>query len=807
METLLQDIRYGSRMLLKRPGFTLVAVLTLGLGIGANSVIFSVVNGVLVRPLPFGEPERLVYVWGRNRTLGISQGYLSAADVVDYRERSRSFEKIAAYTTVPVNLTGTGQAERLEGILVTTNFFQTLGVEPVLGRAFMPEEGLEGRDRVVTISYALWRRQFGGDPNLIGRTIRLDRIDANSFTVVGVMPAEFQFPQRTDVWMPFEFDAEETRGGGHDFRVIARLKPGGTLGQAQAEVDAIGRGLAEQYPATNAGWDLMLVTFTDYIFGNTSVALLMLLAAVWFVLLIACTNVANLQLARAVARHKELAIRTALGAGRARIIRQLLTENLLLAMLGGALGLLLAEWGLDLLRALGPDSIPRLSEVSINSRALGFTIALSLVTGVIFGLVPALQVSKLNLNEALKEGGRSANASSARHNRVRAALVVSQVALALVLLIGAGLMIKSFLRLREVDPGFNAENILTAGISLTRADYPQDDPRRTAFFQQVIGRVKALPGVASAGAISHLPLGGRGVNMRFTIDGGSPASPTDELAADLRVTSPGYFETMEIPLMKGRVFTEGDAVSTPRVIIVNESFARRFFPGSDPVGRHLKVGASLFTGEIVGVIGNVRHRGLEAEARPEIYISYLQNTLWPVMNLVVRTSSDPNLLASAVRSEIQAVDKDQPVFNIKTMDQLLSESVAQRRFSMMLLGAFAVLALLLAAAGLYGVMSYLVGQRTHEIGVRMALGAQSVDVLRLILGQGLRLTLIGIAIGLLAAFALTRVLTTLLYGVKATDPATFVSIPLLLTLVALLACYVPARRAMKVDPMIALRNE
>jgi putative ABC transport system permease protein len=806
LETLWQDLRYGARMLWKHPGFSFVAVLTLALGIGANTAIFSIVNGVLLRPLPYPEPDHLLYIWGRNKSLGISQGYLSAFDVVDYRERSGSFEQIAAYTTVPVNLSHTGQPERLEGILVTTNFFQTLGVQPLLGRTFLAEEGSEGRDHVVMISYGLWQRQFGGDPNLIGRTLRLDRIDGNSFLVVGVMPAEFQFPQRTDVWMPFDFDPEETHGGGgRDWRVIARLKPGRDVRQAQAEINTISQRLAEQYPATNAGWDLMLVAFPEYIFGNTRTALLMLLAAVGFVLLIVCTNVANLQLARAVSRQKELAVRTALGAGRLRIVRQLLTEYLLLATLGGALGLLIAEWSLYLLHGFGPDSIPRLSEVSINTKVLGFTVALSLLSGLLFGLAPALQVSKIDLNEALKEGGKSATTSS-RHNRLRSVLVVSQVALALVLLIGAGLMIKSFLRLLEVNPGFKTENLLTLGISLTRADYPQDDPRRTAFFQQVIQRIQGLPGVTSVGAVSHLPLGGRGVNMSFAVEGGPPINSAEELNADLRVISPGYFEAMKIPLIKGRPFIEDDTALTQKVII-NESFARRFFPNSDPMGKYLKISGSFFAGEIVGLIGDVKHRGLEAEARPEMYISYLQNTLWPVMNLVIRTSIDPSALRSTVRDEIQRVDKDQPVFNIKTMDQLLSESVAQRRFSMLLLGSFAALALVLAAAGIYGVMFYLISQRTHEIGIRLALGARSVDVLRLVLGQGLRLILIGVAIGVVAAFALTHVLSTLLYGVKATDPATFAGISLLLTVVALIACYIPARKAMKVDPVVALRYE
>jgi putative ABC transport system permease protein len=802
MDTLIQDVRYGLRMLIKNSAFSAVAVIALALGIGANTAIFSVVMAVLVRPLPFAEPDRLVNLSARNETLGVRQAYLSASDILDFRSQSQTVDQIAAWSTFPLNLRGAANPERLENILVNTNFFQTLGASPLLGRSFTPEDGREDANPVI-IGYGLWQRQFGGNPALLGQTINIGS-ERKSFVVIGIMPAEFQFPPRADSWMPEDFDPAAERRAGRNYRALARLKSGATIEQAQAELSAIAKTLAARYPDTNAGWDVSLVKFREQLFGSARVALPLLCATVGLVLLIACTNVANLQLARAASRQKEMAIRLALGSGRGRIIRQLLTESLILAIAGGALGLLLAVWGIDGLRAFGPDSIPRLKDAAINAEALGFTTALSFLTGIIFGLVPALEASNIDLHEKLKDSGRSKTASS--HSRsFQSALVVTEVALALVLLVGAGLLIKSFWRVREVSPGFETENILTAGISLSWADY--DRASWPAFFQQSIERISRLPGVDSVGAVSHLPLGGRGVNLRFEIKGEPRTAHRVDPVCDVRVASPSYFETLRIPLIRGRAFSERDTTAKTGAVVITEAFAGAFFEGRDPLGSQLKIGSDLFTGEIVGVVGDVRHRGPEAEVRPEIYISYLQNTVWPVMNLVIRTSQDPSRLAASVRAEMREMDANQPVFNVKTMSEFLSESVAERRFNMLLVGAFAALAALLAAAGIYGVMSYAVAERTREIGIRLALGAKPLDVLKMVVRQGMGLTLVGISVGLGASFILTRLMSSLLYGVGATDLATFTVISALLTAVALAACTVPARRATKVDPCVALRHE
>ena len=808
VEDLWQDLRYGLRVLVRSPAFTVLAVLTLALGIGATTTIFTVAYAVLLKPLPYKNADRVVYIWARNIRQSVNQGYLTYSDVVDYRERAQSFESLAAYTTVVTNLTGAGEPERIEGFSVSTDFFRVLGASPLLGRTFTAEDDLADDD-VVILSYGLWRRKFGGDPSVIGQTIKLDMFWGNSFKVVGVMPPDFQFPERSELWIHASFTDPPTHADTHIFRAIGLLKPGVALAQAQAELDGHAQGLAEEYPQSNAGWNLNLVSLSDYIFGKTRVALYVLLGAVGFVLLIACTNIANLQLVRALHRRREIAVRTAVGASPARIIRQLLTESLLLSLCGGVVGLLLAFWGIRLLHAFGPQSIPRLSDVGINTGTLLFAAFVSLATGVLFGIAPALYVSKADLNELLKEGGRSATTSPAG-KRARNLLVVSQMALALMLLVGAGLLMKSFIRLREVSLGFAPENILTLSISLTRADYPQADPRRTLFFKEAIARVAALRGVTSVGAISHLPLGGRGVNMKFATAG--DVSANAEASADLRVISPDYFSALRIPVPRGRPFNDLDTDKTPPVIIINESFARLFFPGLDPVGRRLTINglgppSPSFRGEIVGVAGDVRHRGLEEDARPEMYISYLQNTVWPVMNLVVQTDGDPDVLVPAVRREIEAIDKGQPVFNVKTMEELLADSVAQRRFNMLLLASFALLALSLAVIGIYGVMSYMVSLRTHEIGVRMALGAQGSDVLKLVVGQGALLIIAGTIIGLAGALALTPVMQSLLYGVSPTDPSTFAIVILVLAFTSLFACYIPARRATKVDPLNALRHD
>jgi len=785
-------------MLMKEPGFTLASVIALALGIGANIAIFSVMTTVLVRPLPFREPESLVYLWNKNQALGVSQGYFTEDDILAFREQSTTCAQITAWTISGVDVKNV-KPERVEGMLVNSDFFRTLGVQPLLGRAFNNDD-----DGDAIISYGLWQRQFGGDPNLIGEDVNLMDVGSGDRTLIGVLAPEFDFPQRTEAWL--RYDLVRGRGGNHYLRAVARLKLGVTPRQAQAELNAIARVLAQQSPATNTGWEVSAVPFREYLFGSTRIALPLLLGAVGCVLLIACANIANLQLTRASARQKEIAVRLALGAGRRRIIRQLLTESLLLAFLGAASGLLLALWGIHALRAVGPSSIPRLSEVNINAQALWFALSLSILTGVLFGLAPAWQSSNPDLRHALKDGGLQATASP-RGRRFRQLLIVSQMAMALVLLIGAGLLIKSFWRVRQIDLGFEPDHVLTAGVSLSLGDYPIPEltKRGGSFFQQAIIRVGSLPGVASVGVISHLPLGGRGVNMVFEIQGQSRLAAKTDPVADWRIISPSYFNVLRIPLRTGRAMTERDTENTPPVIIINETFAQRYFPGRSPLGERLKVGG--FDGEIVGVVGDVRHRGLEADPLPEIYTSYLQKTQFPVMNFVIRATSDPASIAASVRRELQAIDPRQPVYNVEPMKRLFSASIAERRFNMLLLVVFAALAALLAASGIYGVISYSVAERTREIGIRLALGAQGSDVLKLITRQGMKLVFIGIALGLLASFALTRLMKSLLFGVNATDPLIFGIVMLMLALVALLACYIPGRRATKVDPLVALRCE
>ena len=806
-EDLRQDLRFGLRGLRKSPTFTLAAALTLALGVGANTAIFSVVNALLLRPLPYDDAGRLVWVWGDNRQLGVSQGYLSPGDIFDFGRQSTRLESVAAWTTVPVNLVEEARSERLEGILVSPNFFRTLGVRVAVGRDFEPGEGREGSNQFVIISDGLWRRRFGADPGVVGRGLTLDRYDANSFTVVGVAPPEVQFPQRTDVWMP---DAGQEGGderGGRDMRAVARLKPGATLEQAQDELNIIAQSLERQYPKANAGWRVTLTSARDRILGTPYRAVWVLLGAVACVLLIACANVANLQLARAAGRGKEIALRAALGAGRGRIVRQLLTESVLLALVGGAVGLLLAWWGVELLRAAAPDSIPRLRDAGIDGRVLAFTAGVSVLSGVAFGLLPALQSSRPDLIEALKAGGRGTTAGGGG-GRTRGVLVVAEVAVTALLLVGAGLLVKSFWLLSNVDPGFKADHVLTAGLSLNRDLGAQTSERHRALFSQAVERVRALPGVESVGAVSHLPFGGRGVNLPFTLPGREPSPDAEQARAELRVVNSDYFGAMGIPVRRGRAFDEQDTDSSPKVLVVNEAFARLFLRDSEPVGRRVRVSLGQgFEGEVVGVVGDVRHRGYDAEPRPEVYVSYLQKTVWPVMNLVVRTGAEPASLAPEVRGELERVAPAAAVFNVRPMSDFLSDSVAERRLNLLLLLVFASVSLATAAAGIFGVTAYAVAQRTHEIGIRMALGARPGDVLRLVVGQGSRLVLCGVGLGLAAAFAVTRLLVSLFYGVSASDPATFAVVGLSLCAVAILACYVPAARAARVDPLTVLRGE
>jgi putative ABC transport system permease protein len=810
MQTLLQDLRYAIRTMANNRTFTALAVLALALGIGANTVIFSVVNAVLIRSLPFPDPDRIIMVFESDLQQS-SQEAIAAANFLDWRDQNQVFEDIAAYREEAFNLTGTDRPERAAGVVTTAGLFPVLGVTPILGRVFQSDEENLGSGRVAVISQNLWERRFASDPNVIGQTLTSN---SEPLTIIGVMPSGFRFPEEADLWIPpRQFVPEHvlrptvnmsTNRDSHYLSAIARLKPGQTLQQARANMDAVARRMEEQNPNENAGRGVSLATLREQIVGDIRPTLLVLFGAVGFVLLIACANVANLLLARAATRQKEIAIRTALGATRFRLVRQLLAESVLLALLGGGLGSLLAMWGIGPLISLMPAGIYGAKDIGIDGLVLGFTLAVSLLTGVVFGLVPALQATKSDLNESLKEGGRGGSAG-ARRNRARSLLVVSEIALSMVLLIGAGLMTKSFFRLEQVNPGFETRNVMAMRLSLPAVQYP-DERRRAAFFQQVIQRLQAVPGVQSGAAISRLPLtpgnSGRGVTIA-----GRPTDVSSEgPSADYRVISADYFRVMGVPVLKGRSFTEADNSDAPPVAVINETMAQRYWPGEDPLGQRMRIEDDDPWMEIVGVVGAVKHFGLDSKSRPEFYVPYL-NDPWPFMTAVIRSTSNPSSLADAMRREVWAIDKDLPVPEIKSMDQLLSGSVAGRQFNMLLLGIFAGVALVLAAVGIYGVMSYSVTQRTHEIGIRMALGAKQSDVVKLVVRQGIALALAGVGMGLAGALGLTRVLASLLFEVGTTDPATFVAISLLLTAVALGACFVPARRAARVDPMIALRYE
>jgi putative ABC transport system permease protein len=812
MATLWQDLHYGLRMLLRNPAFALVAVMTLALGIGANTAIFSVVNAVILRPLPYESPEQLVRVGGANLRTGRAMGSFSPQDFYDWRERNTVFEQVAAYDGWSPGLTGTGEPERIEAARVSASFFSILRVRPELGRAFLPGEDQPGNNMVAVLGHSLWQRRFGADPGIINQQITLN---GASYTVVGVMPASFETPRFTrsilaepELWAPFAPNLNDwTRGGRAVDAAVARLKPGVTLEQAEAELKAIARQLEEQYPKTNAGQSVSVASLHESLVGNSRTALLVLLVAVGFVLLIACANVANLLLARAAARQKEIAIRTALGAGRLRIIRQLLTESVLLAGLGGALGLLSALWTTDLLIAGATDALPRLNDTAVDAHVLGFTLLVSLLTGIAFGIAPALQASRPDLNEMLKEGGRTSALGGARA-RVRSLLIVAEVAVSLVLLIGAGLLIRSFLRLQEVSPGFNPEHVLALEMFLPGTKYPEDY-QHVAFYEEVLKRTRALPGVEAAGVVSVLPVSDNYDRIGFSVEGEPPPPPGEGPDADRYMISSGYFQALAIPLQSGRQFTEQDGGADAQpVVIINETLARRYWQTSAlALGKRVRVGDEGRPWRtVVGIVGDVKQYGLDTPSTMQVYLPHQQSPTQQ-MTLVVRAGGDPASQTAAVRKEIWAVDKDQPVYNIRTMEQVLAKSIAGRRFNMLLLGIFAGVALLLAAVGIYGVISYSVTQRTHEIGVRMALGARQRDIFKMILGQGMILTLVGTGCGLLAAFVLTRFLSSLLFGVSATDPLTYIAVSLPLIAVALLACYIPARKATRVDPMVALRYE
>jgi predicted permease len=804
-----QDIRYGLRVLAKNPAITVIAVLALALGIGANTAIFSVVNAILLRPLPYEKPDQLVMIWEEATHLGFPKDTVTPANFLDYRQQSTGFQGMAAFVLTTFNLTGVGEPERLDGRRVSANLFDVLGVKPIVGRTFVPEEDKPGT-KVVLLSESLWKRRFGGDPSVIGRPVNLN---AEPYTVIGVLPNSVRLPSYSkwhdQVWVPMAFSSEEaTNRGSHNLQVMARMKPGQTLTSAQAEMSTIAARLATQYPESDAGRGAVLIPLHEEIVGSMRSALLLLLGAVVFVLLIACGNVANLLLARAAARQKEIALRFALGADRRRVMKQLLVESVLLSLMGGAAGLGLAYFGLKAITRFIPAQVAHTDTIAIDGRVLLFTVLVAVVTGIIFGLAPATQASHFNLNETLKEGGRDSGVGE-RGRRLRNSLVVAEVAISFILLIGAGLLINSFVHLRNLNPGFRTDHLLTLKVDLSDVKYP-DTQHRTAFFDEVRRRISTMPGVVSAAIAANLPFTYDGDSTNIAVKG-IPDPPIDQWPdVVFRTMGPGYFTTMGIPLVRGRDFTDQDTLDTMPAVIISEKTAAHYWPNEDPIGKQLKPGDTKSDTPwrtVIGVVKDVRQNDFIADPKMQMYFSYRQMKNLAANALVVRTSVDPLSLATSVRNTIWAVDKDQPVADIDSMEHVVAGAVARQRFSMLLLGIFATLALVLAAVGIYGVMSYAVTQQTHDIGIRMALGAQRRDMLKMAVWQGLRLVLIGLALGLVAAFALTRVMATLLFGVSATDPATFIVISLALPAVALVASYIPALRATRIDPMVALRYQ
>jgi putative ABC transport system permease protein len=815
LETFWQDLRFAVRGMRRTPSFTLIAILTLMLGIGANSAIFSVVNAVLLRPLPYRDPDQLVLLSYRRESEGVSAA--TARSFVRWRIQTKTFEHISGYRTDTVDFTGNGEPEQLEAGIISANLFATLGVTPAVGRAFTPEEDAAGGPPAVILSDGLWRRRFGGDPRMIGRALT---IGDQSRTVVGIMPPGFRFLGDAELWLPLSLNlTEELKPQGPTIRinVIARLKSSMTLETARADVAATLKREQQEFPRASLGLQASVIRLNDNLVGNVRPALLVLFGAVVFVLLIACANVANLLLARSAARQREMAIRAAVGAGRLRLVRQLLTESLLLSSIGGALGLIAANWCIKLLVAMSPAGIARIEESSVDGSVFGFTCAIAVLTGLLAGIFPAVQASKADVHQTLKTQSAAASALSGRGGGGRRglpALMIAEIALALVLLVGAGLMIKSFLRLLAVPKGFNPEGVLTLALTPSLAKYPRDSPRRLAYFEESLARVQALPGVQSVSLTTFLPLGGPHIRMFLQIEGRPPFEPGNEPVVEINHISPDYFQTMGMHLRTGRAFTAGDRDGTPKVAVINETLARRFFTNENPIGKRLLMGQMPQT--IVGVVNDVYHLGLDQEVHPEVYFPYMQMPNFGLMKLAVRVASsnhrpaDPLSLAglaASIRNQVGAIEPNEPVDQIVTMDERLSNSIAGRRFQMFLLGVFAAVALLIATVGIYGVISYAVSQQTQEIGIRMALGAQAIDVLRMVIWRGMCLALIGVALGLAAALALTRVMKNLLFEVSATDPATFALIALLVVGVALIASYIPARRATKVDPLQALRHE
>jgi putative ABC transport system permease protein len=807
MNNLWQDLRYGARMLGRRPGFTLVAVITLALGIGANTAIFSMVNALLINPLPLPEVNRLVAIWEKVPSQGVERNETAIANYLDWQAQSQSFENVALYSWWNANLSGIDPPERVQGYVVTTNLLDTLKVQPALGRNFMPEEAQPGKDRVIILSYGLWQRRFGGDPDLINQTLTVNGIPR---TIIGIMPADFHFPKGVDVFAPFAFTPQQTANRqSHGNLTVARLKDGVSLRQAQADMDAIAARLEQQYPQTNTGRGVALFTLLDDTVRLYQAALLVTLLAVGFVLLIACANVANLMMARAASRTKEIAVRLALGASRWRIMRQLITESVILAILGGVAGILLALWGTDMLKAAMPGETVRYiigwKNIRINLPVLGYTLGLSLFVGILFGFAPALQASKPDLNETLKEGGGKATQSG--HHRLRSALVVAEVALSLLLLVGAGLMMKSFWQLAKTDPGFSGDNVITMAMTLPRAKYPNQAKQRI-FYDQVNRQVAALPGVESAALVNYIPLGGSNSSDSFLVEGVPDPPPGQEFIGRYRVCTPDYFKAMGMTLLSGRGFTEQDTATSPLVAIINETMARQYWPDGDAIGKRFRLNGPIADNPwyiVVGVIKDVKHE-LNAAVTPEYYFPLAQDS-WTTMVLVAHTAAEPLALVSAIRAEVEAIDKDQPVFDVQTMRQVRSQAMMAFSFSGVLLTIFAGIALVLAGVGIYGVMSYAVTQRTHEIGIRMALGASPGNVLKMVIRHGMKLTGIGLITGSLGAWFLMKTMASLLFEVSANDLTVFLGVPFILAGVALVACFVPARRATTVDPMVALRYE
>lgn len=802
----MQDLRFALRQLLKNPGFTAVAVLTLALGIGATTAIFSVVHAVLLQPLPYPEPDRLVRIHETIPVRGVERVPVSVANYLDWRRQASSFAEMAAHRWVDINLTGAGEARRLVGARVTSGFFGVLGVPPILGRSFTTDEEARGRHQVAVISEEMWRRDFGGEASVLGRSLTLD---GEAHTIVGVMPSRMRYPSRSlDIWIPSAFfESELTQRGNHGWSVVARLKPGIAAGQAGVEMSGIASRIAAAFEDVR-DFNARVVLLHEDVVGDKRMPLLVLLGAVGCVLAIACANVANLLLARASSRRKEFAIRAALGAGRGTLLRQLLLESVTLSSVGGGFGILLAYAGVAVFRALPPQLLPRADEIRLSLPVLFFALGVSLGTGLLFGLVPAIRASGSDANEVLKDGGRGGS-EGLRRNRYRASLVVAEVALSMVLLAGAGLLLRSFIKLQEVDPGFRAEGIATANLLLPDSAYPTEG-RQAAVFQQVLERLKAQPGVEAAGAVFGLPQGAMRSKVTFEIEGRGRSSGTDSTEANYRQVSQGYFPTLQIPLLRGRDFGSGDTTNSIPVAVVNAAFVKRYFPktppGEIPATRFNIEGGTNTWLQIVGVVGDVRSEGASKPPEPEVFLPFSQRC-WGYASLVVRTRQDPATMAPVLRAVVAAVDSNLPLDAVRPLESLLAENLADRRLQAQLLAGFSILALVLAATGIYGVMAYSVSRRIQEIGIRMALGAKLEDVLVLVLRQGMGLTLAGILIGLVGGLAVARALSGLLFGIQPTDPPTFGGVTVLLAAVALFACWWPARRAAKVDPMEALRTE